>query len=954
MAQQTVIIDFQADYSSLQDGVTVLEQMGKVDAGLAAQFKKTNTEIKAQGAAFDKASASAGKEQQTLGKLQQLMAQFPKTGLNRFLLQIGNELTASGVKAEEFKKKLDPKDAVTKMTSLRKELRTVREEMQQAALAGGMLGEEYLRLKKRAGELDDTIKDVNNDIANSGSDTRGIDNVVGSISALTGAYSAAQGIQAIFGAESEDLQRALLKVNAAMAVATGFQQVSNALTKQGSLTRIADVAATYGQIAAQKIYTFVTGQSTKATLGFKVALAATGIGAVVLLVLTFITALKSQNDVLENTNKLLEDQKKAYDDLSTAIDISTRRRIADAEEEGRSQAEVARITEVGLIRRKAALQENNRLLTIQRDQLKIAVAEMKSFGINTSDATESLNNLNTAITENNAALAEIDTQQYEVASRERLRATEEANKAAEDAAAKAKERREKELEAARKARAAGFADFKAGIELQLLEAEKGSQRELEIRKSLIRAQLQIDLEAEGLTLNQRRLLIQKFFKDRIELDKQFNTATIALAAQAEKDRLSATLANLNLAEAERLQVRIEFLQIAASMEIAAAEGNAEKIRLINAELNAAIAAAKIESIRKTAEEENRLTAATGGAGRRALEGVAANEQMKADIRINAIRQLQAIEIAAIDRTIAANIAASQVIGADQRALQIEYEELMDAKAKATEDAEAKITGIVVNETKKRLDADMVYVQAALQGLQQIGTIMSQIQANEQQAAANAIDSQRRRVDELLEAGAITEKEAERRNKKIDAEERAAKNRAAQAQKRLAVFNAFLAIPQAYLAGLQTPVIGTIMGPIFAGIAAIQAGLVAAMPVPKFATGKKGSYKGLGKVGETGAELIQRADGRMEVATKETLVYLGSRDKVFTASETKNMMPFVNKEAIRHTGGDNIDYNKLSQAIMKGYRPGKSPVVNVDNSEVGEALGQALAKNDYFNRYYSSK
>src|SRR5690606_12686301 len=87
--------------------------------------------------------------------------------------------------------------------------------------------------------------------------------------------------------------------------------------------------------------------------------------------------------------------------------------------------------------------------------------------------------------------------------------------------AKAKELNDKLLQQSRAQRAAGFEDFKAGIELELLEAEKGGEQELALKKKLLNAELQIALENEKLTTNQRKLLIQQYFKDRLQLDKDY-------------------------------------------------------------------------------------------------------------------------------------------------------------------------------------------------------------------------------------------------------------------------------------------------------------------------------------------------------------------------------------------------------------------------------------------------
>lgn len=935
---QTVIIDFQSDFSAVQDAVAILEKAGKVDAQLAAEFKKTNTEIKKQGDALEKTAASADKDVKSFSKLADLMKQFPKSGLNRFLLQVGNELAGAGVKAEEFKKKLDPKETITKTQSLKNELKKLREEMQQVAVTSGVLSAEYLALKNRAGELDDTIKDVNADIANSGSDTRGIDNVIGSVTALAGGFSVVQGAAALFGDESEDLQKALLKVNAAMAIATGLQQVQNALTKQGSLVRLADTAATYTQIAAQKIYTFVTGRATAATIGFKVALAATGIGLFVLGLLALNEALKGSTSDLDLATEAIERQNKALEASNELLDRRQRIDIAQAELAGKAESDLIRIRGKSLQQQVSNLEQSNSILKSQRDALR--------------PTSEAWFELNRAIGANNDIIRGLNTDILVASINLEKQLADERKKASDDAIAKAKENNDKAIEAAKKARAAGFADFKAGIELQLLEAEKGSLKELDLRKQLARAQLQIDLEAEGLTLNQRRLLIQNYFKDRKELESKFNKDIIAIATQGEKDRLQATLANLNLSEEERLAVKIEFLQISAAAEIQAAEGNAAKIRLINAELNAAIAAAKVESIKKSAEEEARLLSATGGAGRRALEAVAGDEKKKADVRINAIRQLATIQTAAIDREIAANRKANDVKGADNRALEIEYEELLDRKAQATEEAEKRITDITAAESKKREEFAMAVIQTSLQGLEQLGQVAAGIQQNNQQAAENAIALQKRELDDLVKAGAISEKEAERRNKKIEAEERAAKNRAAKQIKALAVFQAFLAIPQAFLAGLQTPIIGPIVAPIFAALAAVQAGIVAARPVPKFYKGKKNNYEGLGIMGDQGAELLQRADGSMHVAKKSEMVYVGAKDIIYTAAETKRILPSVNKEAINGTSKtESFDYSKMARAMKQKEN---KTVINIDKDFISESVANGLMKSNYFGKYYKSK
>jgi hypothetical protein len=946
MATQThtVIVDFQSDFSSLNDGVDELVKLGKVDADLAAQFKKTNTEIKAQGDAFDRTAAAASKETNSFKKLSDLMAQFPKSGLNRFLLQIGQELAKAGVSADLFFKKTKEGNEliVPKFDSLKLQLAAVKKRMEDAAKTSGVLSKEYIALREQAGALSNSIRDINSDVANTGSDTRNIDNVVGSISALAGGYSALQGATALFGQESEDLQKALLKVNAAMALATGIQQIANATTKTGSLTRLADASATAFQTAAQRIYTIVTGRATAATLAFKIALASTGIGLVVVAVLALVTAYNSMNAQLSEANRLTKERGGLVDKELRDMERANELISLNADLQGKTNSQVLQ-SQLANSRESIKLIEDQ----IAAQKLFISTLTNKKAIIEANDLLLRLLTDRRNLIQSNYDLGiKIDTADKEAR-----------DKAAKDAIERQKEINDKALEAAKKARAAGFADFKAGVELQLLETEKGSIRELALRKKLLLQELQISLEAEGITLNQRRLLIQQFFKARKELEKGFNKELIASGIEAEKNRLAAALTNLNLSEDEKLRVRIEFLQISAAAEIEEAEGNAAKIRLINAQLNADVAAAKIESIRKTAADEAALLDARGGAGKRALDAVASNEKMKADIRINAIRQLADLETQAIDREIAANRAANQIKGADQKALEIEYEQLLDKKLQATEAAEKKITDLTIAENKRRQDNDIARIQAAVSGLQQLGEIAAGIAANEQASAQAGIDTEKKRIDELLKAGVISEKEAERRNKKIEEKERIVRLKAAQGQKRLAVFNAFLAIPQAFIAGLTAPF--PIGGPIYAGIlaslAAIQAGIVASKPLPAFYKGKKNSYSGLGIIGDRGAELLERSDGSMHVALKPETVYLGPKDIVYTAAETRAKMPFVNKEAINSRPvAESFDYVKMAKAMSKGQKVAGGTTINIDKDFISESVASGLMKSNYFGKYYTSK
>lgn len=94
---------------------------------------------------------------------------------------------------------------------------------------------EFQNLSKEAGKLADDIADVNQRVKNIGSDTRGIDTVIEGVQGITGAFAIGQGAIGLFGDSNDALEKSLLKVQSAMALVQGVQQVSTLLQKESNL-----------------------------------------------------------------------------------------------------------------------------------------------------------------------------------------------------------------------------------------------------------------------------------------------------------------------------------------------------------------------------------------------------------------------------------------------------------------------------------------------------------------------------------------------------------------------------------------------------------------------------------------------------------------------------------------------------------------------------------------------
>lgn len=138
-------------------------------------------------------------------------------------------------------------------------------------LEGKQNTEEYQRLSRETGILKDALKDATAEVNNMASDTSNLDAVLGAASAASGGFSAYTGIMELAGVESENVEKAQKKLQAAIAVTTGVQAIQNAVQKQSALmlgiSRLQQTALTKAKVYDR----LVTIQGTKATISATVA-----------------------------------------------------------------------------------------------------------------------------------------------------------------------------------------------------------------------------------------------------------------------------------------------------------------------------------------------------------------------------------------------------------------------------------------------------------------------------------------------------------------------------------------------------------------------------------------------------------------------------------------------------------------------------------------------------------
>ena len=204
-----------------------------------------------------------------------------------------------------------------KSKSLKSELRATQQEMARLEMAGETGSQQFRDLSMRAGELKDQIGDTSAQIAILASDTKHFDAMISGVTGLVGAFTAVQGATALFGAENEELNEALLKVNGAMAVLQGLQAVANTLNKDSAFSVMFLRNAHVANTTAMGAETTATVGATVATRAFGLALKMIGIG----LIIAGISALVIYwDDLTKAVNKFLPAGKtvgKIFDDIKS-------------------------------------------------------------------------------------------------------------------------------------------------------------------------------------------------------------------------------------------------------------------------------------------------------------------------------------------------------------------------------------------------------------------------------------------------------------------------------------------------------------------------------------------------------------------------------------------------------------------------------------------------------------
>lgn len=340
MQAKQAVLEYKAAKKEEETVTKLLQQINTSAEGsynrLSAQYRLNKLRLNEMSAAQRTATEEGRKLEAETAAIYEQMNQLQKA-TGKFSLQVGNYEIAG--------------------KSLRTELMSLTQQMAQMRIEGKANSEEYKQMAERAGTLKDAMMDATAEVKNMGSDTRNLDSVMGAASVARGGLGAFAGTMALLGANSEGASKAQKVLAGVIGIITGLTAVQNALQKQSALmialrtlrTKLftkslqEETAATAEHTAAMGADAAATQAATAATSGFKKALIATGIGAIVVLVGELAAHWKEIANAIgladDESDKYFEDMKKGLENLEKTLD----KNVKIAEAMGLSRSDVLRM-----------------------------------------------------------------------------------------------------------------------------------------------------------------------------------------------------------------------------------------------------------------------------------------------------------------------------------------------------------------------------------------------------------------------------------------------------------------------------------------------------------------------------------------------------------------------------------------------------------------------------------
>ena len=466
------------------------------------------------------------------------------------------------------KKTIELEVKTDSVKSLKAQLREAQQEVQVLAEKFGATSREATEAAKKAAKLKDAIGDAKA-LTDAFNPDAKFNALTQSLGGVAGGFSAVQGAMGLFGSESENVQKALLKVQSAMALSQGINSV---IAAKDSFTNLAAVIGktTIGQkllTAAQ-----VVGAATMRVLNTvmkanPIFLIIAGILAAVAAFKYFSSSTETATEKNDKLNASLERQEKQLQRNNDALKKNGENRLKILQAQGASEEEihdqtldnleneeVARLKNLEFIKQKikekrailkqayededeelikSTAKEINdargkyfELIRLKRDNTTNIIVEEESYAKKLRDKKAEADKKD-AEEENKAAeerrkraneRREKEKQKQkeydEAVIKARKELDEEIRKIAEEQQAKQKKDQEDRIQAAKKAEEAIYNNAKGFLQAAVTDDENN----LQAKKDLLEVEKEILLQNKELTEGEIAAIEAKYRKDREQLD----------------------------------------------------------------------------------------------------------------------------------------------------------------------------------------------------------------------------------------------------------------------------------------------------------------------------------------------------------------------------------------------------------------------------------------------------
>lgn len=275
--------------------------------------------------------------------------------------------------------------------SLRKQLKEAQAEVQALSDKFGATSEQAVKAAKKAADLRDRIGDAKA-LTDAFNPDRKFQAFASSLQGVVGGFTAVQGALGLVGVKSDEVEKTLLKVQSAMALSQGLNSVLESVDafknlgtviQSTALFQKANNAATTIAIGLQRAFGVATVQTATGFKILKGAIAATGIGLLVVGLTTLISKISEWTSSTEDNkaaqerlNRALEAQEKLFSEQKESLQRQRETSVKRAQLANATADEIFKINQdFNKKDREAAVDNYNKVLatvkSFEKEKLKV-------------------------------------------------------------------------------------------------------------------------------------------------------------------------------------------------------------------------------------------------------------------------------------------------------------------------------------------------------------------------------------------------------------------------------------------------------------------------------------------------------------------------------------------------------------------------------------------------------